>query len=206
MSTTNLIVAGVGGQGVILATEILGNAAIKENFDVVISEIHGLAQRGGAVFSHVRIGHKVYSPTVVEGLADAILGFEPVEVLRSLRYASDRTRIVTSKRCVIPPSVSMGVAEYPSIEQIVEMYRRFTQHITLIDAFRLAAEAGSARTQNIVLVGALAATRMLPLKNDTFKACIQERVPRKYLEANLKAFDLGYAEASRFSFYASREA
>jgi len=197
LSTTNLIVAGVGGQGVILATEILGNAAIKENFDVVISEIHGTAQRGGAVVSHVRIGHKVYSPTVVEGLADAILGFEPVEVLRSLRYASDRTRIVTGKRCVIPPSVSMGVTQYPSIEQIVEMYRRFTQHITLIDAFRLAEEAGSARTQNIVLVGALAAARILPLKDDTLKACIQERVPRKYLEANLKAFDLGYAEASQ---------
>jgi len=196
LSTTNLIVAGVGGQGVILATEILGNAAIKENFDVVVSEIHGMAQRGGAVVSHVRIGRKVYSPTIVEGLADAILGFEPVEVLRSLRYASDRTKIVTSKRCVIPPYVSMGVAEYPSLEQIVGMYRRFTQHITLIDAFRLAEEAGSARTQNIVLVGALAATRVLPFKNDALKACIQERVPRKYLEANLKAFDLGYAEAS----------
>jgi len=197
LSTTNLIVAGVGGQGVILATQVLGNAAIKENFDVVISEIHGMAQRGGTVVSHIRIGRKVYSPTVVEGLADAILGFEPVEVLRSLRYASDRTRVVTSKRFVIPPSVYVGVFEYPSIEQIVEMYRRFTQHITLIDAFRLAEEAGSARTQNIVLVGALAATRMLPLKDDTLKACIQERVPRKYLEANLKAFDLGYAEASR---------
>ena len=197
MSTTNLIVAGVGGQGVILATEVLGNAAIKENFDVVISEIHGMAQRGGAVVSHVRIGHKVHSPTVVEGLADAILGFEPVEVLRYLHYASDRTRIVTSERCVIPPSVYMGVVEYPSIEQIVEMYRRSTRRITLIDAFRLAEEAGSARTQNIVLVGALAATRVLPLKDDTLKACIQERVPRKYLEANLRAFDLGYGEASR---------
>jgi indolepyruvate ferredoxin oxidoreductase beta subunit len=196
LSTTNLIVAGVGGQGVILATEILGNAAIKENFDVVISEIHGMAQRGGAVVSHARIGRKVYSPTVLEGSADAILGFEPVEVLRSLRYASDRTRIVTSKRCIIPPSVSMGIAEYPSLEQTVETYRRFTQHITLIDALRLAEQAGSARTQNIVLVGALAATGVLPFKNDTLKTCIQERVPRKYLEANLKAFDLGYAEAS----------
>jgi len=156
-----------------------------------------MAQRGGGVVSHVRIGHKVYSPTVVEGLADAILGFEPAEVLRILRYASDRTRIVTSKRCVIPPSVSMGAAEYPSLDQIVEMYRRFTQRITLIDAFSLAVGAGSARTQNIVLVGALAATKTLPLRNDTLKACIQERVPIKYLEANLKAFDLGYAEASR---------
>lgn len=91
----------------------------------------------------------------------------------------------------------MGVAEYPSLEQIVEMYRRFTQHITLIDAFRLAEEAGSTRTQNIVFIGALAATRMLPLKNDTLKACIQERVSKTYLEANLRAFDLGYAEASR---------
>jgi indolepyruvate ferredoxin oxidoreductase beta subunit len=197
LSATNLIVAGVGGQGVILATEVLGKAAIKENFDVVISEIHGMAQRGGAVVSHVRIGRKVYSPTVVEGSADAILGFEPVEVLRSLHYASDRTRIVTNKRCVIPPSVSMGVAEYPSFDQMVEMYRRFTQHITAIDAFRLAEEAGSVRTQNIVLVGALAATGVLPVKNDTLKACVQERVPAKYLKANLKAFDLGYAEASR---------
>jgi len=197
LSTTNLIVAEVGGQGVILATEILGKAAIKENFDVVISEIHGMAQRGGAVVSHVRIGSRVYSPTVVEGSADAILGFEPVEVLRSLRYACDRTRIVTNKKRVIPPSVSMGIAEYPSLEQIVEMYRRFTQHIAMIDAFRLAEEAGSTRTQNIVLVGALAATRVLPLKNDTLKACTQERVPKRYLEANLRAFDLGYAEASR---------
>ena len=197
MNAANLIVAGVGGQGVILATEILGKAAIKENFDVVISEIHGMAQRGGAVVSHVRIGPKVYSPTVVEGSADAILGFEPVEVLRSLRYANDQTKIVTSRRFLIPPSVSMGVAEYPSLDQIVEMYRSFTRHITLIDAFRLAEEAGSARTQNIVLVGALAATGVLPLENDTLKACVQERVPAKYLKANLKAFDLGYAEASR---------
>jgi len=148
------------------------------------------------VVSHVRIGRKVYSPTVLEGSADAILGFEPVEVLRSLRYASDRTRIITSKRCLIPPSVSLGVAQYPSLEQIVEMYRRFTQHINLIDAFKLAEEAGSVRAQNIALIGALAATKVLPLKNATLKACIQERVPRKYLEANLKAFDLGYAEAS----------
>jgi len=196
LRTTNLVVAGVGGQGVILATEILGNAAIKENLDVIISEIHGMAQRGGAVVSHVRISGRVYSPTVVEGSADAILGFEPVEVLRSLRYASNQTKIVANKRCVIPPSVSMGLAEYPSLEQIVEMYRKFTQHITLIDAFRLAEEAGSARTQNIVLVGALAASGMLPLKNDALKLSIQERVPRKYREANLKAFDLGYAEAS----------
>lgn len=197
MSARNLIAAGVGGQGVILATKILGNAAMKENFDVVVSEIHGMAQRGGAVVSHVRIGHKVYSPTILEGSADAILGFEPVEVLRWLCYANDRTRIVASKRCVIPPSVSIGVAKYPSLDSIFETYRSFTQNITIIDAFRLAEEAGSRITQNIVLLGALAATEVLPLNNDTLKECIRERVPKKYIEANLKAFDLGYAEASR---------
>ncbi len=188
----NIIVAGVGGQGVITITLILANAAMKENLKVIVSEIHGMAQRGGSVISHVRIGSEIYSPTVANGTANMILGLEPSEVLRTLRYINKYTRIVMNIKPVIPPSVSIGLSNYPSLEAIVRECRRFTPFLTEIDALKLATESGSPLAQNMVMIGAAAASETLPLKIEKIKQCISEFTPKKYRKTNLKAFEAGF--------------
>ena len=187
----NIIVAGVGGQGVILATEILGNAAIRQGLGVIISEIHGMAQRGGSVVSHVRIGGDAYSPTITEGTADAILGLEPVEALRAVKFANSDTRIVMNSKPTIPVTVSTGAYKYPTLEEIMGQCRKFTEHIIALDAFKIAEEAGSPLVLNIVLVGALAATGLLPMREEDLVRAIKRHVPEKLLSANLRAFEAG---------------
>ena len=187
----NIIVAGVGGQGVILATEIIGDAALKRGLGVIIGEIHGMAQRGGSVVSHVRIGGDVYSPTIAEGSADAILGLEPVEALRAVKFANSDTRIVMNSKPTVPVTVSTGAYKYPALEEIIEQCREFTEHIVALDASKIAEEAGSPLVLNIVLVGALAATGLLPIKEEDLVQAIKTHVPEKFLTANLKAFEAG---------------
>lgn len=192
MEEFNIILAGVGGQGILLASQILGVAAIKEGFNVRVSEIHGMAQRGGAVVSHVRIGEKVYASTILEGNADVMLGFEPLEALRNIKYASEKTLAIISKETMIPTGFSYEPVQYPSLEAIMEKIRLFTDRLVVVDALELARKAGNAITRNVVLLGALAATQVLPLEADTIKESIKELVRPAYLQMNLKAFDLGY--------------
>lgn len=187
----NIVVSGVGGQGVILVAEILGDAALAEGLEVIVSEIHGMAQRGGSVVSHVRIGCGIYSPTMIEGSADVLLGFEPIETLRALRFANQNTQIVMSTKAVIPVTVSTGAYRYPSLEEIVEECRWFTEHVIIVDAFKIAEEAGSMKAMNIVLLGALEATGILPVKKDTLIQTIKGHVPEELLKVNLKAFEAG---------------
>ena len=197
MDELNVILAGVGGQGILLASQVLGVTAVKEGFNVRVSEIHGMAQRGGAVTSHVRIGKKVYAPTVLEGKANVILGFEPLETLRNIKYASEKTLALISKEIIVPTGFSAQPVEYPSFEKIIEKIRQFTEKIIIIDALNLAKKAGNAITRNMVMLGALAATGMLPLKTETLKETIRELVRPAYVEMNLKAFELGYAAISK---------
>jgi indolepyruvate ferredoxin oxidoreductase beta subunit len=192
MNEFNIVLAGVGGQGILLASQVLGVTAIKEGFNVRVSEIHGMAQRGGAVVSHVRIGEKVHAPIVLEGKADIILGFEPLEALRNVRYASKKTLVMISKETIAPTGFSSQPAQYPSLEKIVKKIRSFTEKLTVIDALVLAKKAGSTLTRNIVMLGALAATGVLPLKTKTLKETVCELVRPAYVEMNLKAFELGY--------------
>ena len=197
MDELNVILTGVGGQGILLASQVLGVTAVKEGFNVRVSEIHGMAQRGGAVISHVRIGKKVYAPTVLEGKANVILGFEPLETLRNIKYASEKTLALISKEIIVPTGFSTQPVEYPNFEKIIEKIRQFTEKIIIIDALNLAKKAGNAITRNMVMLGALAATGMLPLKTETLKETIRELVRPAYVEMNLKAFELGYAAISK---------
>ena len=187
----DIIVAGVGGQGVILVAEILGNAAMKEGLEAMTSEIHGMAQRGGSVMSHIRMGRKVYSPTITEASSDIILGFEPIETLRSLRFANEQTRIIMNSKPTIPISVATGAYEYPVLHEIVKRCEKLTEHIAVIDAFKIAQDTGSLLTVNMVLLGALVKTGLLPVREETLVQAIIEQVPEKLTSLNLKAFEAG---------------
>ncbi len=188
----NVVLAGVGGQGILLAAEILGTAAVKEGLNVRVSEIHGMAQRGGAVVSHVRIGEKVLAPTVLEGQADVILGFEPLEILRNLKFASEKTLIIMSCEPIQPTEFTAKMKKYPDLEEIRAKIWHFTKNIILIETGELAKKAGSILTENIVLVGALAATGKIPIKDSSVMNALRELVPKKHLDVNVKAFKLGY--------------
>jgi indolepyruvate ferredoxin oxidoreductase beta subunit len=192
MREFNIVLAGVGGQGTLLAAEVLGVAAVRDGLNVRVSEIHGMAQRGGAVISMVRIGEKVLSTTVMEGQADVLLGFEPLETLRNLRYASEKTLVIMSAEQVPPPELAAKNIAYPGMGEIVEKIHRFTKKVLVLEATRLAKKAGSTLTQNIVLIGALAAAAELPVKTESLMAALRELVPAKHVDTNAKAFNLGY--------------
>ena len=192
MSECNIVLAGVGGQGTILAAEILGVAAVKDCLNVRVSEIHGMAQRGGAVTSNVRIGDDVLASTILEGEADILLGFEPLETLRSLCYASEETLVIMSNERIPPTELAVKKMGYPSIEEIVKKIHRFTEKLIIVETERLAEEAGSILTRNIILIGALTATGKLPVRTESVISSIQELVPVEHIEMNVKAFKLGY--------------
>jgi len=197
MREFNIVVAGVGGQGILLAAEILGTAALKEGLNVRVSEIHGMAQRGGSVTSNIRIGEKVLAPTVLEGNADVLLGFEPLETVRKLKYTSENTLILMNDEPISPPGLTTKMMSYPSLDEIIEKIRGFTKNVVIVDAAKLAKEAGSVLTRNVVLIGGLAATGKMPVKIESLKEAIRELVPAKYLEMNMKAFELGYEHVQK---------
>jgi len=204
MSNCNVVLVGVGGQGILLAANALGSAAVKEGFNVRVSEIHGMAQRGGAVVCHMRIGDRVHAPTTMEGEADVIVGLEPVEALRNIKFASSQTWVLLNTEAIIPSTVSLGTAAYPSLKTIMKMIRLFAGKIGTIDAADLARKVGSVIAQNTVMLGALAATKKLPMRLETIKNAIRELVPPKYVKMNLEAFDLGY-DALRNSYEKRRD-
>lgn len=192
MKEFNIVLAGVGGQGILLAAEVLGTAALKEGLNVHVGEIHGMAQRGGAVVSTVRIGENVFSSLILEGNADIILGFEPIETLRNAKYASEKTLIIMGDERIPPPALTLKGESYPGLDEILEKLNRFSKQIIVVEALRLAEEAGNVITQNSVLLGALAATRKTPVKKERLIEALRELVPAKYVEINVKAFELGY--------------
>ncbi|MEM3597067.1 MAG: indolepyruvate ferredoxin oxidoreductase subunit beta [Candidatus Bathyarchaeia archaeon] len=191
----NIILAGVGGQGILLAAEILGTAAVKDGLNVRVSEIHGMAQRGGSVVSNVRIGAKVLAPTVLDGNADVILGFEPIEALRNVKFASEKTIVIMNSERIMPTELTVKKAKYPSLEEIMRKINIFTKNVIVVEAARLARKAGSIMVQNTVLLGALAAVGKIPIKTETLIDALRELVPQKELEVNIKAFKLGYEKA-----------
>jgi indolepyruvate ferredoxin oxidoreductase beta subunit len=197
MNEFNIVLAGVGGQGTLLAAEIIGSAAVQDGLNVRVSEIHGMAQRGGAVVSDVRMGERVLASTVLEGRADVLLGFEPLETIRNLKYASERTLVIMSDERVPPAELALKGIRYPSIIEIIEKIKRFSENIILVEASRLAKEAGSSLTQNSVLIGALAGTEKLPVKTENLMQALKELVPQKHVDANVKAFKLGYESVKK---------
>ncbi len=193
----NIVLAGVGGQGILLAAEILGTAALKEGLNVRVSEIHGMAQRGGSVISNVRMGEKVLAPTVLEGNADVLLGFEPIETVRNLKFASEETLVLMNNEPISPPGLTTSMISYPSLEEIVKKIHSFTENVVVMQAAKLAEEAGSVLTRNVVLIGGLAAVGKMPIEIEKLKGAIRELVPARYLNMNMKAFELGFEYAQR---------
>jgi indolepyruvate ferredoxin oxidoreductase beta subunit len=195
MKEFNIVLAGVGGQGILLTAEVLGTAAVKDGLNVRVGEIHGMAQRGGAVMCTVRIGGDVLSPLVLDGQADILLGFEPIETLRNVKYASEKTLIIMGDEKIPPPELTLRGESYPKMEEILEKLKRFSKKIVIVEALKLAKEAGSPVMQNAVLLGALAAVGKLPIKKESLIKALEELVPAKYAKINVKAFELGYKYA-----------
>ena len=186
MKTTSIMIVGVGGQGTLLASKLLGNVLLRQGFDVKLSEVHGMSQRGGSVVTYVRFGEKVYSPLVDLGEADYILSFELLESARWISHLKKGGQLVTNTHQTPPMPVITGAAEYP--RDIVEKLRARANVIAL-DALPLAEQAGSARAVNVVLIGVL--SRLMPFDESVWRKAIAETVPEKYLEVNLRAFELG---------------
>ena len=187
MSTKNIMIVGVGGQGTLLASRILGNCVIKEGYDVKVSEVHGMSQRGGSVVTYLKYGEKVYSPIVGKGEADIILAFEELEALRAMPYLKKGGKIIVNTQQINPMPVIVGKAEYPTgILATLEN----AGNVIALDALSLAKQSGNIKAVNVVLIGVLAKSSGIAYEKwvDTIKTT----VPEKFLEVNLKAFDLGY--------------
>ena len=188
----NIIIAGVGGQGVVLMSEILGNAAVRDGLKVRGSEVLGMAQRGGSVFSNIRLGDEVYSPMTPDGKCDVLISLEPSEALRNIQYLNSKSIVIMSNRKVIPATVSMGKSTYPEIDQIQKKLESVTARVLALDAVEIAEKAGNRQSSNVVMLGALFGSGKMPIKIETVKEAIRERVPAKAADVNLKAFDMGY--------------
>ena len=186
--TTNIMIVGVGGQGTLLASRILGNVAIKRGYDVKVSEVHGMSQRGGSVVTYVKYGNEVNSPIIDLGEADVILAFEKLEAIRALPYLKVGGKILLNDREIYPMPVITGACAYP--DGIVEELKNKAK-VTAIDALKLSLEAGSPKAVNVVLIGLLA--KSMDIAKEEWIEVIKETVPSKFLELNLKAFELGYS-------------
>jgi indolepyruvate ferredoxin oxidoreductase beta subunit len=191
----DLVIAGVGGQGNILLSRIVGETALRAGTDVRISEAFGAAQRGGAVLSHVRLG-KSHSPVIPLGRANALLALEPGEALRQSRFLRQDGLAVVNTKPIMPVEVLAGRATYPPIDKIKELMTRLTSNLFMTDAAKLAEQAGNAMTANIVMLGALDGCKILPFQPHALEESISIMVPKKMIDANLKAFELGRASVS----------
>jgi indolepyruvate ferredoxin oxidoreductase beta subunit len=187
---TNIIITGVGGQGVITAANIIGKAALKAKLTVFVSETHGMAQRGGSVNCTVRIGN-ITGPLVPTGGADVILSTEPIEALRYIKYSNKDTKIIIDSTPVIPFTVSIGSEKYPKLILILKELEKYGK-LYYFNAVKIAKDAGALVTKNIVMLGALAASNVLPFKSEILLETILENVPKKYIELNKKAYKEGY--------------
>ena len=186
---TSVVLTGVGGQGVITAANILGKAAVNAKINVYASEVHGMAQRGGSVHCTVRMGD-VSGPLVASGTADALICTEPVEALRYIHFAHKKTKVVTDVNPVIPFTVAVGGETYPALEDVYKEIRSRAILYT-VDALAIAKKAGGAITKNIVMLGTLAATGILPFDSDILLETILETVPSKFKTMNKNAFNGG---------------
>jgi indolepyruvate ferredoxin oxidoreductase, beta subunit len=196
MTTTRLIIVAVGGQGNLLASSVLGEAALLSGVPVRMSEIHGMAQRGGVVESAIVFGDAT-STIISDGEADVLLGFEPSETLRALNKCNARSAVITNLSPLPPFTVAIGRGVYPDIGRIQDLILKKTTRLIALDAVALAKEAGNVLAVNMVLLGSLLQTGILPLSAENVKAAIKTKTKAAFLEPNLKAFDLGFAAAAR---------
>jgi indolepyruvate ferredoxin oxidoreductase beta subunit len=198
-----ILMTGVGGQGTLLASRLLGEAALAAGFDPLVSETHGMAQRGGIVVSTVVLGD-LKSPIISEGEADILLGFEALETFRALDRCRAGTLVIANTGVTPPYTVAIGKAKYPSVERLVALMSQAVSSVLAFDANALAREAGSPLAVNMVLLGALAATEVLPFSQELLLEMIKTRTNPKFLDANLTAFDLGAETARQASNWCRR--
>ena len=191
MKTKSIMIVGVGGQGTLLASRLLGAALISVGYDVKVSEVHGMSQRGGSVVTYVKYGDKVDSPIVQKGQADLILAFEQLEAARWLPFLKTDGTIIANTQQIDPMPVVTGVATYP--DGVLDAIRKTGVKLRDVDALSLAVEAGSAKAVNVVLIGVMAAH--MDIDRAVWVQAIRETVPAKFLEMNIKAFDPGYQNA-----------
>ncbi|MEM0266655.1 MAG: indolepyruvate oxidoreductase subunit beta [Archaeoglobaceae archaeon] len=185
----NVLVVGVGGQGALTTAHLIARSAMKAGFNVVTAETHGMAQRGGSVEVHVRIG-EVFSPLIPDGSADVVLALEPVEALRYARFIGEKTVVVLNNRKIVPPSVAVGLGKYPELEEIVEKLRKVAGKVFVVPATDLAMKVGDAVVTNVVIVGILLSLMKMPFKLEHVEEAIREMM--RDSEINVKALRIGY--------------
>jgi len=183
----SILFAGVGGQGIIRASDILCEVMMEAGFDVKKSEVHGMAQRGGCVTSHVRYGRKVYSPLAEPGTIETLVSFEKMEALRYLEYLSPNASIILNTEQIYPPAVNTGDASYP--DDIINFLKNHYPKVTAVDALLLAQKAGNLKTANVVLLGALSS--MMEIPHSLWESVLRKSFPQKLVKLNLEAFQMG---------------
>ncbi|RMF45939.1 MAG: indolepyruvate oxidoreductase subunit beta [Deltaproteobacteria bacterium] len=189
-AVTNIYMVGVGGQGTLLASEILSEVLMLQGYDVKKAEVHGMAQRGGSVVSHVRFGKKVYSPIIPEGEGDILFAFELLEAYRCLPLLKPSAKIVVNNLKIMPPGVNLGQETYP--EDVPDKIRRTFPDTLVVEGIPKALEAGSDRAVNTVMLGALSRQMNIPVA--IWEQAIRHMVPERYVDLNLRAFALGRAD------------
>lgn len=189
MQQVNFLLVGVGGQGTLLASNILAQVGLWAGYDVKKSEVHGMAQRGGSVSSHVRWGKRVFSPLTGAGQVDILVAFERVEALRYIDALRPEGKVIINDHAIIPMTVTAGDANYPEKNVIWDAIKQATSDITIVPGMSIADELGNARVNNIVILGVL--SRWLDVDTEIWHKIIAENVPTRYIELNLKAFSKG---------------
>jgi indolepyruvate ferredoxin oxidoreductase beta subunit len=196
MKTYNVYIAGVGGQGVVRTSIIIGLACVKKGVNVVMSEIHGMAQRGGSVPAEMKIG-EAYSPIIEKGGADLLISFEPAESLRAMSKLSKDTVAVVNTQPIIPVTVALGTSVYLDPKMYIDELRSKLKKVVVLDAESMAREAGNILALNMVMLGASSATPGFPVEKEFLVAAMKENLPAKAIDANLRAFDMGFELAAK---------
>jgi indolepyruvate ferredoxin oxidoreductase beta subunit len=190
----NIVVTGVGGQGVLTLSNVIAEAALKQGYDVKMSELHGLAQRGGSIPCHIRFGRRIYSPLVLQGEANLIIGLEPLEALRCCHYGSKKhsTTFLIDTHRILPISVSVLGEKYPSLRKIVSLLKQFSKKIIVLNASEIVEkETGDIIGTNIYMLGYAISRRLMPIKKSFILEALKEVIPERYVEMNERVFELG---------------
>jgi indolepyruvate ferredoxin oxidoreductase beta subunit len=197
-NTINIAITGVGGQGVLTLAEILAKAALQCGLNVRVGEIHGMAQRGGHVVCTVRIGENAKGPIIDSGSAHLLVGFEPIETLREIKLIKQGGCVLMSSHVQYPVAVSMGQAEYPDHEEILKAMNNFTNKIIEFDALEIAGKAGSSRSLNMVMLGAIIGTGLVPITSEAAIDVVSTAFPKKFEKINVEATKLGFEMAASY--------
>lgn len=199
MEEYNLVITGVGGQGGLTLSRVIAYAAMYEGYSVRVGETLGMSQRGGSVVSFVRFGERIYAPMISEGDADLVIGLEPVETLRNIKYIGEKTIVLMNTYAWKPLSVNIGKAAYPELSKVLELLNKAAKNVLYHDFYSRANELGNVRVMNILMLGAAIGLGVIPLKTENVVEGIKMIVPKKYIDLNLQALEEGQKLASKLT-------